>query len=108
MARDLVAELDAYNEANGTDKQLTFTGHSLGGGLATAAALATGKDAIVFDAAGLSQGTIDQNDLDVSLEGNVTNFNVVGDFLSDHNGQQDSSTFGSELGSVIPETKTVW
>ena len=66
MAREMSAQLDAYNAEHGTDKQLTFTGHSLGGGLATASALATGREAIVFDAAGLSQGTIDQNNLDVS------------------------------------------
>ena len=38
--------------------RLFFTGHSLGGGLATAAALATGCETIVFDSAGVSDGTI--------------------------------------------------
>lgn len=35
-----------------------FTGHSLGGGLASAAARATGKDATTFNAAGLHQDTV--------------------------------------------------
>ena len=35
----------------------------------------------------------------------VTNFNVTGDFLSDHNGKQDSSTLGGGLAGLVPETK---
>ena len=105
MARDMQSQLDTYNAENGTDKQLSFTGHSLGGGLATAAALATGNEAVVFDAAGLSQGTIDANNLDVGNANKVTNFNVAGDFLSDHNGLQDSTTLGSGFGGLVGETK---
>lgn len=37
--------------------ELYFIGHSLGGGLASANALATGREAITFNAAGLSRGT---------------------------------------------------
>jgi len=48
-----LAEL--VNEAMGVDGNLSFVGHSLGGGLASAAALATGRDAQTFNAAGLSQ-----------------------------------------------------
>lgn len=105
FARDLQSQLDAYNAANGTDKQLTFTGHSLGGGLATAAALATGNEAVVFDAAGLSQGTIDANNLDVNNASRVTNFNVQGDILSDWNHQMDSSTIGSGALGLVGETR---
>lgn len=42
------------------DAQVTITGHSLGGGLASAAALACGRDAQTFNAAGLSDATIRQ------------------------------------------------
>ncbi|WP_019368924.1 MULTISPECIES: lipase family protein [unclassified Sphingomonas] len=42
------------------DVQVTITGHSLGGGLASAAALASGRDAQTFNAAGLSGATIRQ------------------------------------------------
>ncbi len=38
-----------------TNSELTFTGHSLGGGEAAANAYATGRDAITFNAAGLSK-----------------------------------------------------
>ncbi|WP_168844386.1 Mbeg1-like protein [Sphingomonas sp. S2M10] len=42
------------------DAPVTITGHSLGGGLASAAALASGRDAQTFNAAGLSDATIRQ------------------------------------------------
>ncbi len=41
--------------------ELTFTGHSLGGGEAAANAYATGRDAITFNAAGVSPLTIKAN-----------------------------------------------
>lgn len=40
--------------------QVRFTGHSLGGGLASAAAIAAGRPADIFNAAGLHQDTIDE------------------------------------------------
>jgi hypothetical protein len=42
-----------------SDENVTFTGHSLGGGLASAAAVASGREADTFNAAGLSDDTID-------------------------------------------------
>lgn len=40
-----------------TGGEVTFTGHSLGGGLAAAAGLATGQPAVTFDAAGIHPTT---------------------------------------------------
>lgn len=57
---------DHYNRAlvigdriarSGADN-VTIAGHSLGGGLASAAAIAAGRDAVTFNAAGLSGNTI--------------------------------------------------
>lgn len=42
-----------------SDEAVTFTGHSLGGGLASAAAIASGREADTFNAAGLSDRTIE-------------------------------------------------
>jgi hypothetical protein len=42
--------------ANGADVE--FAGHSLGGGLASAASQASGKDATTFNSAGLNSGTV--------------------------------------------------
>ncbi|SFN67566.1 alpha/beta hydrolase [Xenorhabdus japonica] len=39
-------------------ENVIFTGHSLGGGLATVAALATGKPAVIYNAAGVSDETL--------------------------------------------------
>ncbi|GAB3215939.1 LysM peptidoglycan-binding domain-containing protein [Pseudaeromonas pectinilytica] len=41
-------------------KELTFVGHSLGGGLASAQALATGHSAITFNSAGLHEDTVNK------------------------------------------------
>ncbi|GHU63513.1 hypothetical protein FACS1894123_06410 [Bacteroidia bacterium] len=55
------------------EAELTFTGHSLGGGLAAANALATGKNATTFNAAALSQATKDSK----GLNNSASIFNVV-------------------------------
>lgn len=99
LARKMSAELKQENAENGTDKKLTFTGVSLGGGLATAAALATGDEAYAISAVGLSESTIEKHGLDVNNADKVTNFNTVGDFSIDHNNKQDSSTlFSGQFG----------
>lgn len=66
------------------EAQVTITGHSLGGGLASAAALASGRDAQTFNAAGLSDATIRQAD---AIRGNgpapkIAAFYVRGEILS--------------------------
>ncbi|SOB86458.1 Protein of unknown function [Sphingomonas guangdongensis] len=61
---------DHYRQALALGRQVarsgaanvTFTGHSLGGGLASAAGLAAGREATTFNAAGLSDATIGQAD----------------------------------------------
>lgn len=106
LAKQMQSDLDKYNEENGTDKELSFTGHSLGGGLATVAALATDNEAVVFDASGLSQATIDNNNLDLNNADKIKNFNVVDSELTDYNGKQDRTTFYSD-GGIIPPTKQV-
>jgi hypothetical protein len=56
---------DHYDKAQTIGQKLTsskanvtITGHSLGGGLASATAIASGKNAVTFNAAGLSDATI--------------------------------------------------
>ena len=43
-----------------TEGRFTLTGHSLGGGLASAASVVTGASAITFNAAGLNSATVNQ------------------------------------------------
>jgi hypothetical protein len=73
--------------ARNDDAHVTITGHSLGGGLASAAAIASGKDATTFNAAGLSQNTINQANAIRTGEGaagvaNVSAVYVRGEILS--------------------------
>ncbi|MBX9401193.1 hypothetical protein K4L06_07690 [Lysobacter sp. BMK333-48F3] len=67
---------------------VVYTGHSLGGGLASTAALATGNTAVTFNAAGLSNDTL--RDLGFSPhearsqaeDGQIRRYNVDGDPLT--------------------------
>jgi len=63
-------------------ENITYVGHSLGGGLAIAAALATGGYAITFNPAWLSQTTIDEYHLN-TVNGNnqVNNYIIRGEPL---------------------------
>jgi pimeloyl-ACP methyl ester carboxylesterase len=64
-------------------REITFVGHSLGGGLATAAAAATGMRALTFNAAGVHPRTVAR--FGASLKGIdnlVDAFRVNGEFLS--------------------------
>lgn len=99
-AMNLARSLQMKAKNNGA--RLFLTGHSLGGGLATAAALFTGCEAIVFDSAGVSDDTIQALDLNVEKHrSKVTNFNVRECFVSDWNKEMDDTTIGSNaLGKV--------
>ncbi len=79
---------DVYRETVGN---VTFVGHSLGGGLASAAAGATGGTAITFNAAGLSSTYS-------GSPGNVTAYYIRGDILST---AQDFSPLRNAIGMRI-------
>jgi len=87
----LALKMDAKAKASGI--KLSFTGHSLGGGLASAAAIATGREAIVFCAAGLSTKTVQDYDW-LKHSSNILNVNVQECFVSDWNKEMDDTTIG--------------
>ena len=67
--------------------RVTITGHSLGGGLASAAAMASERDATTFNAAGLSETTLDEANRIAGKDGRVdvpdiSAFYVRGEVLS--------------------------
>ena len=71
------------NPAN-QGKQVTFVGHSLGGGLATAAAAVFQRPAVTFNAAGVHPWTVSEHGrgtLD-NINQLVDAFRVQGEFLS--------------------------
>ena len=88
---------------------LRFTGHSLGGGLATAAALHTNKTAVTFNAAGVNSRTTPTS----AAASLITNYRVKGEVLST---VQDSQLGGwlmpnSSVGEtywLTPEADTGW
>jgi RHS repeat-associated protein len=98
----------AVNLANAVDRaigaiggNLIMVGHSLGGGLASAGSYATGRDAITFNAAGLSSRYATGN------PGNIRAHYIRGDILSM---LQDYTPFfaPSAAGTRIPHAPPHW
>ncbi|MBO9623379.1 MAG: DUF2974 domain-containing protein [Sphingomonas sp.] len=97
--------LGRHPEAN-----VTITGHSLGGGLASAAALASGRDATTFNAAGLSDATIERaeaiRDTTDAPAPEIAAFYVRGEILSavqDGGDRVLGAIFGGPLGGVLAD-----
>lgn len=69
-----------------TDADVTLVGHSLGGGLAAEAAIASGRPADTFNAAGLHQNTIDKAQAVALANGrgisSINNYRVPGEILT--------------------------
>jgi hypothetical protein len=74
----------AKKMAKATNGQVSFAGHSLGGGLASAAAHISKKNATTFNSAGLNQDTVD---IYPKVTSNVDAYYVPGEVLS---GTQDN------------------
>ncbi len=79
----------AKDAAKALDKaSVILTGHSLGGGLATAAAAATGLQAVVFNPAGVNEHTLKREGLDptgvkvAADTGQIRNYIVAGEILN--------------------------
>jgi hypothetical protein len=87
-----------------TDADVSLVGHSLGGGLAAEAAIASGRPADTFNAAGLHQNTIEKaqavaqaNDRGAS---SINNYRVPGEILTTLQEGGDRA-IGAGLGSLI-------
>lgn len=79
QAVDLARQVDGVYGGN-----LGMTGHSLGGGLASAGALATGNHANTFNAAGLHENSFDIYGLDPSnVNGQVDVYQTQGEILTE-------------------------
>jgi len=61
---------------------LSFTGHSLGGGLAALNAMVTGRSAITFNAAALSDATLKRYNAYGKTTSNITAHSIIGDPLT--------------------------
>jgi hypothetical protein len=80
--------------ASGTD--LSFAGHSLGGGLASYAARLTGNDATTFNSASLSETTLAK--IGSRKGGHIDAVNVKGDIL----------TTGNQAANSLAQANTRW
>lgn len=83
------AMTNAATIAQNPSINITYTGHSLGGGLATAQALVTSTEAIVFNPAGVSLDTINAEPFFVNADNAdelVDAYIVDGEFLDGING----------------------
>jgi hypothetical protein len=92
----------------GGNANITIAGHSLGGGLASAAAIASGRDAATFNASGLSRATLNQaqnihNGAGVSRSAQVNAYFVRGDILSTIQDGGDR-VIGGILGGLLGAT----
>lgn len=93
------------------DADVTLTGHSLGGGLASATALASGRDTTTFNAAGLSGATIRQSetiraDAGTGAAPRIAAFYVRGEVLSavqDGGDRMVGAIFGGVLGGILAD-----
>jgi hypothetical protein len=63
-------------------KELTFTGHSLGGGLANASALATGKASFGFNPAWVSTATMARYGLLFKPQTGISNYVILGEIVN--------------------------
>ncbi|OTA19412.1 phospholipase A [Xenorhabdus beddingii] len=70
-------------------ENIIFTGHSLGGGLATVAALATGKPAVIYNSVGVSDPTLERMGVspevarEMADNGLIRHYSVQYDWLGD-------------------------
>ena len=95
QAIELAAKVKAWAASQGAS--LEFTGHSLGGGLASAAAMSTGLPATVFNAARVSQGTMDRYGLS-PVGARIENNYVEGEILTGV--QEHAASIGFVAGSL--------
>lgn len=80
------------------NSEMTYVGHSLGGGLAAANSLATGNAAIIFNPAGVSYGTRVVNDLPSDQRnGQIRSFVVGGEAID-----RSQRLLGSKANGQVP------
>lgn len=102
--------LDIGRELARSDAPVTLTGHSLGGGLASAAAVASGRPADTFNAAGLHGDSIDLARSIATSNGRaaaaVEAYNVPGEiltFVQEGGDRLLGGVFGGIVGALVAD-----
>lgn len=89
LANDLSGKIGLGN--------LEFTGHSLGGGLATVAAGVTGRSATTFNAAPLENSTLSRYGLAPNMDVRVTNYYVTNDIVTNSSIIPGQNLIGTQI-----------
>lgn len=84
-------------------KELTFVGHSLGGGLSNLSALKTDRSSITFNPAWLSKATMLKHGVYTKSDEKITNYIIAGEILDV---SQRAITAGSSLFGLIESRGT--
>ncbi len=110
--------LEIGRQLQNSGAEVTLVGHSLGGGLAAEAAIASGRDATTFNAAGLHGSTIAKAEDAAGgrAAGDVDNYRVDGEaltMLQENPGARGvvgalaGGATGAGIGSIIPGLGTI-
>lgn len=83
------------NKVAQSNQSVVFTGHSLGGGLASAASGASGQSGVTFNAAGLANDTIKKYG-GIAKNSDITAYRVDGEILTD----LQETSIGDAAGAV--------
>ena len=85
--------------------EVAFVGHSLGGGLAALASLGTGRVAVTFNAASVSDAWVSElkNSESFYGEGRIWNYVTDGDWLTSFQEKSNASAKGSKI--LVPNIK---
>ena len=83
---DLAEKISDTLDRNAKGKEITITGHSLGGGLAATAAMTIGAEATTFNAAGVHDNTMEGLPHADQSESLINGLQTSGDILSILNG----------------------
>ncbi|WP_205904771.1 type VI secretion system tip protein TssI/VgrG [Diaphorobacter sp. HDW4A] len=80
-----------------------FTGHSLGGGMASAASRASGQPATTFNSSGLNSGTVEKygGTMHVPATENIQAYRIDGDVLTGAQEQNVGGTLGAMAGGGV-------
>jgi dienelactone hydrolase len=88
---DMAARLARVLTQNNPSKKFIFTGHSLGGGLATVAAAVVNHDAVIFNPAGLDANYAAERAIEIAnAEKNTLTYSVSGEILATLQNTTDS------------------
>ena len=95
--------MDIGKKVGGSEADVDFSGHSLGGGMASAASRASGQPATTFNSSGLNDGTVEKYGGTVHMPSteNIQAYRIDGDVLTGAQEQNVGGTLGAMAGGGV-------